>query len=519
MSKDFGRTFVLTAALLAAPALAKAGCWDNCCSNWDEFKRACSCDGGDAYPNPPRCVPRGGGGGYTPPPAPVDPRILQNQRYQKIVQAGGAAGVIDANHFAGLPIRTDDDFAAALDRLNLYLRRSLQVDRAERSYFSAMNSAAYNAREQFYKPFFAQMDGSGIRPDIRAAKDAARERHMELETEIARIKDLAERFERSGAAAAASRLHIEEGRKAKRSLWAHLGGISREEVESFTETTVPAIALEPCCEERPRAYDPIEYVGAPDPERDPGVILAQEERRNAMLIVFPPPLKGDFDSRLSVVEAVEVEAEQALAGKRASQSSYERNWADDADRKAWKEMVGLNTRFLEDTHLHLSLRIPRAQRELKAVLAHFDAKTRKMYIDGARGVAWSLFSRRMLFPELKRVSIEVFPDRPFGLSDAQVEHAWKLDKHALFGAYKDWKKATKAYNLYETAARIEGSFQAGALAMTDLTGRAEPGDYQGLGDEITRDVDTGVREELKKSLERIDIPAAWRKIWVDGIKF
>lgn len=517
LSNDFGRTFVLAATLLAAPDLAQAGCWDNCCSNWDDFKRACSCDGGDAYPNPPRCVPRDG---YTPPPpVPVDPRILQNQRYQKIVEAGGAAGVIDANMFTGLPTRTDDDFAATLDKLNLYLRRSIQLSEPRRAYYQAKSNASQSARDTFYKPWFARMDPSGVRPDIRAATEQSHEELARIWRELARVKDLTERFARSGAVAAAKKLHLEEGRGAKMSLWAHLGGLSRGEVESFTETIAPTVTREACCEEKSRPLHELELNSPPSLEYDPEVLRTGQAVSDSVRIVFPAPMTGDFDSRLNLLDNLQVRAAASRAAEAAAVAHFTTKWADQSDRKAWREMLSTNQNFLNDTHLTWQLKIPQAKAELKEALAYFDGETRAFYIEGGRAIGWHLFKKKMLFPELQRIGISVFHGRPFQLTDAEVKHAWKLDKHAVFGAYKDWKGATKSYNLYETAARIEGSFAQGALAMTDLTGRSEVGDYQGLAADMTKDVDTGVREELKKSLQRIDVPAAWRKIWVDGIQF
>lgn len=509
MSNDFGRTFVLAAALLAAPALAKAGCWDNCCNTWDEFKRACSCDGGDAYPNPPRCVPRGGG--YVPPPVPVDPRILQNQRYQKVIE--GASGIIDAAYFRGLPTATDAEFGRALGTLHQHLWRVAQVSSAGRALFAARSAEGAAFRRNFYEPMRRSLGPGGVARDISADNASARSELAVLQVETARFKDLHERLVRSGASATARRLHAEEALLAKQMFWAHFGGLSRQEVEEVTpayNTSRPK--LDPCCEETARPGHIIESQ-KPVAIAETAAVERAAEAYSTARIRIPQSLSGDNEARLAAVEKINAEALAAFTAEQAARNHYEKNWAPAHDQTLWENVLDTNRRVLDDTHRFASKLIPEAKAALKQAREFFDSEAWEVYKNGGKAITWHVFRKKMVEPEVKRLSIEFFQGR-YLRTRAEILQAWKHDRSGLFDAYKESGRYKYTYEFHKTCARrIEGSFEESSLAMTDVYGHAEVSDVQEIGGRVLADLDGATREEVKKSVDRVDLPDAVFKNW------
>jgi hypothetical protein len=504
---------LLALALLALPDRAQAGCWDGCCSNWSEYKAACACQGGTARSNPLRC--ESGGGGYSA-PAPVDPRVLQLQRWQLLLQKN----LVDAATYGALPVGTDAEFVVALTRLYDELYRNTALWHAEATQFSVRSDVVDAMHKDFYAPRFARIDASDdLDREVSAANRAAKAKLAELQAELTRRMELRDRFVNGeqSAGGRSDRLHNERAIATRRRLAHFFGGFTPDEVKSTTGASSGSHNRPDCCEES--TFVASTYWEGEQPGVPFELILATsnaaaavEAARNAPA----PTLSGDAEARLQAIEqqAVKAEAERKtfIQWRDYSKFNVEEHTAE-SDKRTWAGTVKKNVGVLRETFMLTHNDIKKLEGQVKWHKDMFDGSAWEFYMNGAATAAWTFFEKHVVEPEIKRIAIEVhYPDN-YSLTDAEIESAWKLDTHALFGAYDIYKKGQDAASLIEQAKKLANTAQDGMLAVADVMGRADMGDYKEVGDELFGNLDSAAREEVRESLGQVELPWAFKKFW------
>ncbi len=499
--------FVL--APLTLPGSAQAGCWDGCCSDWSEYKAACECQGGTAYPNPPRC--QSGGGGQSA-PAPVDPRVLQLQRWQLLLQKN----LVDVPTYQALPIGTEAEFVVALTRLYDELYRDTALWHAEAVDFNVRYDLAMAIHKSFYGPRFSRIGPDGLDPAVRADNQAAKVKLAELQAELTRRMELRDRFVNGEQAPVgrSERLHNERAIATRRRLAHFFGGFTKDEVERTTGASSLSHSKPDCCGD-PVFPVPLAWAELPAPPfaeqlKANNAAAAVEAARNTPA----PTLSGDAEARLQAVEQQAVKAEAERKTFIEWRDYYKLVEAsNEGDRRTWEITVGDNVAVLKQTFDLTHNDIPKLEGEVKWHKDMLDGSAWEFYMNGAATAAWTFFQKHVVEPEIKRIAIEVhYPDN-YSLTDAEVESAWKLDTHALFGAYDIYKKGQDAASLIEQAKKLGSTAQDGMLAVADVMGRADVGDYKQVGDELFGNLDSAAREEVRESLGQVELPWAFKKFW------
>ena len=503
---------VANLALLALPGVAHAGCWDSCCSNWSEYKAACECQGGTAIPNPPRC--QGAGAGHVT-PAPVDPRALQLQRWQLLLRKN----LVDAATYAALPVGTDAEFVVALTRLYDELYRNTALWHAEAVQLGVRSDVVEAMHKNFYMPRFARIDASDdLDREVSAANRAAKAKLVELQAELTRRQELRDRFVNTDQAVGRSeRLRNEHAIATRRRLAHFFGGFAEDEIERTTGASSGSHGKPDCCEE------PVFVASTYWEGEQPAVpfeLMAATSRAAAAVEAArtapSPTLSGDAEARLQTIEqqAVKAEAEHKSFTSWRDYSKYNvEELVAEGDKRTWASTVVKNVGVLRETYMLTHKDIPKLEIEVKWQKDVFDGDAWEFYMDGASAAAWTFFEEHVVEPEIKRIAIEVHYPDAYTLTDAEVESAWKLDTHALFGAYDIYKKGKDAASLIEQAKKLEGTAEERMLAVADVMGRADMGDYKQVGDELFANLDAAAREEVRESLGQVELPWAFKKFW------
>ncbi|MBI3547961.1 MAG: hypothetical protein HY078_02795 [Elusimicrobia bacterium] len=504
------RSLHAAAFLTAAVAgIAAAGCWDNCCSNWSQFQAACACQGGTAVPNPPRCIGGGGGGGA---PAPASPGVLQRRRWNSLIERG-----LVQSYFAKQPVATDAEFSETLGHAYTHLSRDIAVLNAQAVHYDAQAAYEMDIHETFYVPRFANIDvATSLAPNVRDARDAARSEERTITAEANRLKAFREDFVfKQKGPSTASRLHREWALDAKQRVYVYFGGISRKDVERYAEASSSALSREPCCDVHKEATDLYWLQGATgNLDLKLAVTRADEAVANAKghRPAAPP---ADLETRLRQVETLAEDRGAASKRSAAAGKHYRdevHNWYTAKDKTTWDSTVADNLRAIDETRILRQRAIPMARIDLKFAKDVLRGDIWEMLQNGGTAAAWSALKKHVIEPEIKRAALTLTGARP-DLTDGEVKEAWKLDKHALFGAYADYKKTEGVASLVKTTLNIEEGGERSALAVADALGRAGPADVQEIGDQIFAGVDAAARKEVKDSLALVKLPAPIKKFW------
>lgn len=508
-----GRIFGVFAllVLVVLPAPARAGCWDHCCDNWSEFQAACRCEGGEPLPNPPRCV---GGVSDETPVTPVDPRALQRDRWNLLLQKD----LVDSATYAALPIEDAAQFAVALTRIYAELYRSTAIWNAQAADYDARSAVEMAVQEQFYWPKFRTIDvADELDPAVRAENQQAKAKLAELQDELERQNALRERFVRKEKAVLRSeQLRNEVAIATRRRIDYFFGGFSRKEVENTVGAGGPTPTKESCCEESEFPIPMNWYQLPPIPIKEQ---LAANEAQKALAAAqsaAAPTLYGDVETRLQAAEEQARAAEAARSAFAWSRDHYQHDVHDGftvPNKQIWGGIVAKNVEVLKETHRLVNQEIPELEVEVKWAKEVFKADVWGFYMAGGADAAWTFFNKYVVEPEIKRVAIELNHPEKYSLTDAEVEHAWKLDQHAIFGAYSGYKKGKNAYALIQQAKNLEWHAEASALAVADVMGRADLGDYQAVGDQLFGGLDTAARAEVREVLGQVKLPFAFKKFW------
>lgn len=499
----------LSCLVLAIPAQAMAEPETHPAGDW-----MCPCPGGHKPLGSATSCNEVCYGRYGSAPAQADPHVLQVNRWRLLLQNP----VIDSNTYAGLPIDTDAQFAAALTRIYSELYRNTAIWNAQATLYDAQAAAELNTHEQFYAPRFSEISAADdLHPTVRDENQEAKREKAALQAELDRLNAVRERFVwKEMAVARSDRLRNEITIPTRRLIDYFFGGYKKKDVE----TTVgsggswgPSPNKVSCCEEPNYAmlYS-VFWNQAPLTLVDTNVREAPEVAKRTP----SPTLYGDVETRLQVVEKQARDAETARKSLEWSRNHYQHDvhdWYTVSDKKFWDEIVAKNLDVRKKTYRLTEKEIPELEIEVKWAKDVLKSDAGAFYFSGGLAAAWTFFRKYAVESEIKRIAIEINYPGKYALTDAEVEHAWKLDKHAVFGAYKNYKKGKDIYALIKQAKDLEWYAEGSALAVADVMGRANLEDYQDVGDKLFGGLDDAARQEVRTALDQVELPFALKKFW------
>ena len=380
----------------------------------------------------------------------------------------------------------------ALTQLYAEFYRDTAVWNAEAADFSARYDLTMAIHKEFYAPRFSRIDASdGLDPEVRAPNQTAKAKLAELQAELARRRALRERFVNGEQALGRSeRMRNEIAIASRRRLDYFFGGFTKDEVEHTTGALSPTPPMATCCED-PAFPLPLDWAAAPSAPLGPqmaanNAAAAVEAARNATA----PTLTGDTETRLQAAEQQAVKAEAAhksFEEWRKYNNVVEQSAVSDA--RTWASTVADNVAVLKETYGLTHKDIPALEIEVQHAKDVLNGDAWEFYTNGAAAAAWSFFSEHVVVPEIKRIALEMHSTENYALTDAEIESAWHQETHGLFGAYDVYQKGKDAAALIEQAKNLEGTAEASALAVADVMGRADIGDYKEVGDKLFGNLD------------------------------
>jgi hypothetical protein len=467
------------------------------------------CAGGDSQIrcNGSECYCPNGGRSYLPPPA--DPRIAQRQRFQAIVQSG----LIGADVVNGYNIKDDRQFAEALSRVHDVLSRSIASWNGYAAYYAAQSAVEMYIHENFYAPRFSHVDAAGsLDFTVRKENQEAKDELAGLQREIERRNALRERFVyKTHAVTHSSKVLNEIATQTKKWIVVYLGGLSKDDVAHSYEAAGSVPAKPSCCRETPLVL-PARWIEAPSaPSQMYIAVDVARKSADAAASGSVPPLRGDMDAQLGIVEAAVARANAASKAYEASKSHYEKDvhdWYTVSDAKTWNSITEINIPVMRETHRLTEVDIPHAKIELQWSKNIFKSDAYEFLTNGGEAAAWTCFRKYYVEPEVKRLALEYQSARQ--LSDAEVEHAWNS---GTFDILKTQQRATNSYELFNQTVSLAHLGGDHALTVARMLGSANQIDVKEVGDRLFADVEDAARQEVRTALSQADIPFALKKFW------
>ncbi|TBR20346.1 hypothetical protein EPO15_13235 [bacterium] len=505
-TKNAGHAHLPAAALAAALLIPSAAAAQTCrvyCPDGSSFLQQC-----DDLSDP--CVGTGGGRPWNP-PAPVDPRPAQRQRFEALVPLAQGE---DAS-LAGRPLSTDAEFSSALHDLHVALTRTVVVSRARRGVYDALRNVEETKYQEYYRPRFALVDSSdGLVVELKQARREAQAVYEEADARLKGFAAVRDGFLASdGPHAKAESLLRDEARLTKLAVLAHLGGLSPAEAGADVETAEVPVPAEPS------APYPVQavpwYLGSiylPNQAAERAVEEARDTLAVARMRALPS-IGGDIETRLAFGEKMAGEAGSALQAARAAEAAYRQ--ASQANANAarhWAITTSENMDFWQATQ---SLRYGAVQAEYALRWTHEALKSdiaRSLW-NARAATAWKAFRVAYLYPEAKRISKELFDGKPYMHGDTELNTAWKYGAPLVAPSIKAYSRQKQVASLQKLAKRLEGSFEEKALATAEVLANGNPKLDAEAYDTVFTGAGGEIRDEVRTVLDETGLPAAFRSRW------
>lgn len=490
-------------ALLLLPSAARAQTCRVYCPDGSSYLQQC-----DDLSDP--CRGSGGGRPWTP-PAPVDPRPEQRRRFQALV---GLAQSEDSS-LAGRSLATDDEFSSALHALHVALTRTVVVSKAQRGVYDALANVEAVKYRDYYRPRFAMVDASdGLVIELRDAYREEQARYWEADRRLTGFAAVRDRFlAADGPHAKAEALLRDEARLTKLGVLAHLGGLTPAGAGADVETAGGDLPPE-----SPFPY-PVSatpwYLGSPYLPNQAAMLAVDEARselRMARMIALPS-IGGDIETRLAFGEKMATEAGSALRAARAAEGAYREAAQRNANAaRHWAIRTSENMDLWQKTQ-GLRLATAKAENALQWTREAFKSDAARSLWNTRQAVAWKVFRKAYLDPEVKRISKELFDGKPYMHGDTALNTAWKNGAPLVAPSLRAYSGAKKVDTLLKFVKRLEGGLEERALAAAEILANGNPNiDAEAYGT-VFSGAGTEIREEVRSILDETGLPAEFRRRW------
>jgi hypothetical protein len=491
--------------LCALPEPAQARCWDHQPRSWPEYKAACECEGGHATQHPLRCNHAGNS------TAPVHPGLLQRQRWQLLLQKN----IVDVASYAALPVNSDAELVAALVRLYAELYQGTAIWNAEVMTLKARYDVTMAQHKEFYGPRASRIDASdGLEPGIRADHQKARAKLTQLQAELKRVLAMRANIA-TKTLPQSEQMRREVTIATRRRIYYFVGRVDGREVEHFTLASGPTPPKLPCCGD---PVFPVPFYWNQGPAVAIGPQMAAKQAADALQAArksAAPTLTGDVETRL---QAVEVQSVKAAAARKSveewreySKLHVEPGAASSA--RTWAAEVTQNVGVLKATFMLNHKEIPAIETELRWMQDVIKRDAWEFYTNGAAAAAWTFFNKHVAEPAIQRIAVEMHYPGSYTLTDAEIKSTWTHATQPLFSAYDIYRKGKDGFALIEQVKKLEGTAEDSMLAVADVMGRADIGDYKQVGDSLFGNLDAAARDQVRAALDQVELPSPFKKFW------
>ena len=105
----------------------------------------------------------------------------------------------------------------------------------------------------------------------------------------------------------------------------------------------------------------------------------------------------------------------------------------------------------------------------------------------------------MAEPAIQRIAVEMHYPGNYTLTDAEIKSTWTHATQPLFSAYEIYRKGKDGFALIEQVKKLEGTAEDSMLAVADVMGRADIGDYKQVGDSLLLgNLDAAARDQVSR---------------------
>ena len=137
----------------------------------------------------------------------------------------------------------------------------------------------------------------------------------------------------------------------------------------------------------------------------------------------------------------------------------------------------------------------------------------EFYTNGAAAAAWTFFNKHVAEPAIQRIAVEMHYPGSYTLTDAEIKSTWTHATQPLFSAYDIYRKGKDGFALIEQVKKLEGTAEDSMLAVADVMGRADIGDYKQVGDSLFGNLDAAARDQVRAALDQVELPSPFKKFW------